>query len=111
MPHKFIYDEYGYDNFINDFVRRPNGNDGSCFLFTLSSVPKYDVLHFYLLYDGFIRYRGNIAKFEGPRTIVFPGRRVVKGRAWAWITGPVIPAPGEIPMKGFQGFRYTEGLF
>lgn len=111
MPLKFIYEEYGYSRFLRDFVLRLNNEDGSCFLFTLSSIPKYDVLHFYLLFGGKIQYRANIAKIEGPRSITFPGRSTINGRAWAWLSGPVLEAPREILMKGFQGFRYTEELF
>lgn len=110
MPHKFIYEEYGYDRFINHFVVRPNKNDNACFIFSLSGVPRYDVLHFYLLYDGMIRYRANIIKFDGPGTIILPNK-ILTARAFVWTSGPVIAAPREIPMKGFQGFRYTTHIF
>ncbi len=112
MPSKFVFHEYGARRFVRDFVQRPNDNENSCFLFTLSAIPKVNVLHFYLLIAGRIRYRANISSIEGRASRDFhDGRGPIHGNAWAILTAPVVRAPFRIEMKGFRGFRYTEELW
>lgn len=112
MPSEFVFKEYGARRFLRDFYYRLNDPDTDwCFMFTLSAIPKFSVLHFYLLVAGRIRYRANIAEIEGPSTKKFSGGRTISGRAWATITGPVVRSPFVIEMKGFRGFRYTEDLW
>jgi hypothetical protein len=111
MPHKFIFEEYGARRFIEDFYYLPNGGDCCWFLFTMPSIPKYEVLHFYLLVDGRIRFRANIVEFRGPATYRFSRTRVISGKAWVLVGAPVVRAPFKIEMRGFRGFRYTENLW
>jgi hypothetical protein len=111
MPHKFVFEEYGAKAFLDHFYYRLNRMDSAYFLFTLSGIPRIQVLHFYLLVDGRVRFRANISKITGEETIPFTDGRTIHGKAWAELTGPVIRAPFIIKMKGFQGFRYTEELF
>lgn len=80
----------------------------------LSSKPKIEVLHCYLLVGGQIRVRANIAGYE-------PGDKVGVVRCWddsirnpkwwAVLTAPVSFPEQPIPRRGFQGFRYTEDLW
>jgi hypothetical protein len=111
MPHDFIFEEYGAKRFIDHFFYRPNQSDNCYFIFSLLGMPKYDVLHFYLLVDKRIRFRANIISFEGESTKNFGGGRVIHGRAWVNVGAPVVRAPFPIPMTGFRGFRYTPTLF
>lgn len=87
--------------------------DGSveAFYIALASKPKVEVLHLYLLIDGKISVRLNIADYE-------PGdsRRCWDGETrapkfWAICTGPVSEPPEPIKRRGFQGFRYTGDLW
>lgn len=111
VPHKFLFDEYGARAFLDHFYYRLNRLDSNYFLFSLSAVPKINVIHFYLLIDGRIRFRANISQITGEEIITFADGRTIHGKAWAEVTGPVIRAPRRIEMKGFRGFRYTEELF
>jgi len=110
MPMEF-FDTYGMERFIREFYTNPNKNHDSYFMFTLSGQPKYEVLYFYLLFDGAIRYRANIIQFRGEATYAFPKGNTIHGKAWVDIGAPVIKFNEPIPMKGFQGFRYTDGSF
>lgn len=109
MPMSF-FALYGMERFTREFYTNPNKNDHSYFMFTLSGKPKYEVLYFYLLYEGYIRYRANIIQVRGEETINFGHGRSIHGKAWIDVGAPVIKLD-PIPMKGFQGFRYTEQLF
>lgn len=111
MPHKFVFDEYGAVRFIQDFFYKPNRDPNNVFYLTLSAIPKFDVLHLYLLVDKCIRFRANIVEFRGPATYKFSSTRTITGKAWVVVGAPVIRAPFKIEMRGFQGFRYTSTLF
>jgi hypothetical protein len=97
-----------------------NDNPEDYWLFHMGSgLPKHDVLHLYVVAGNRIRYRANIAGFEGPfdGDDYFKGiKRFADGRAmycrhWMIVTGPIIIAPYRIERKGFQGFRYSEFIF
>lgn len=80
----------------------------------MPAVPKFDVLYIYLLIDGRIDIRMNIAGYEpggenGP--IKCWDETIRQPRFWATCTGPVVRPPHELKMRGFQGFRYTEDLW
>jgi len=96
-----------------DFIRQFEGlNDGeSIWNAAIGSLPKYDVLNCYIVIDGKIRYRARIAGFEcgGERTFI--DGRTCSARNWMLLCAPVEKAPRDIPMRGFQGFRYTEELW
>lgn len=77
----------------------------------LAQKPTIEVLHLYLLIEGQIEVRFNLAGYE-------PGdaRRCWDGQTrapkyWAVCTGPVSRPEEPIKRRGFQGFRYTEGLW
>ena len=111
MPHKFVFEEYGAVQFMEDFFYRPNADARSCFLFTMPGIPKFEILHFYLLVDGRIRFRANIVEFRGPATSHFSNHRSIAGKAWVLVGAPVVRAPFKLEMKGFRGFRYTGDLW
>jgi hypothetical protein len=109
MPMDF-FTRYGMERFEKHFYTNPNEQTDRYFMFTLSGRPKYSVLYFYLLFDGAIRYRANIIQVRGEATYRFPGG-TIHGKAWIDTGGPVIKYYKPYPMKGFQGFRYTDGAF
>lgn len=81
---------------------------------TISNIPKQPVIHCYLVFSGKVQYRLTIIDFEKNVSKEFNDGgliRVFNNKNWANLCGPVIAAPFDIPMKGFQGFRYTDDLF
>lgn len=73
----------------------------------LQSVPKFDVIHMYLLIEGAVQVRLNIAGYEPGDARECWDRTIRKPKFWAVCTGPVSRPPERIERKGFQGFRYT----
>jgi hypothetical protein len=79
----------------------------------LQSIPKFDVVHIYLIVDGAVDVRLNIAGYEPGDSRECWDRTIRKPKVWAVCTGPVVRPPERLERKGFQGFRYTneEELF
>jgi hypothetical protein len=77
----------------------------------LPSVPRIDVLHMYLLVEGHIQVRLNIAGYEPGDARECWDRTIRKPKVWAVCTGPVSRPPEFVARRGFQGFRYTEELW
>ena len=77
----------------------------------LQAIPKYDVLHIYLLVDGEIQVRLNIAGYEPGDSRKCWDETIRKPKYWAVCTAPVSRPPEKLKMRGFQGFRYTEDLW
>lgn len=80
------------------------------------NVPVYDFLYVYTVVDNKVNHRANFIGIEHNVDYRFTkkdGGTKVFIAAKAIVTcGPVIMAPHEIPMRGFQGFRYiTKILF
>jgi hypothetical protein len=104
-----------YAEFEKMFVRYMRRDD-AIWNFRLTNLPLHDVAYVYLIFEGFIQYRGNLVQYERNVAKEFYDAPDCKVRSfppsnWVLFTGPVIPAPREWPMKGFQGFRYTTKLF
>lgn len=79
----------------------------------LSQRPKVDVLHLYLLIEGKIICRMNVADYiSGKGADVKCWDDVSRQPNW-WVvcTAPVSYPPQTIERRGFQGFRYTEDLW
>lgn len=77
----------------------------------LQSIPKIEVLHMYLLIKGEVLVRLNIAGYEPGDARECWDKAIRKPKYWAVCTGPVSFPPEKFLMRGFQGFRYTEGLW
>lgn len=77
----------------------------------LQCMPKHDVLHMYLIVDGEITVRMNIAGYEPGDARECWDRTIRKPKYWAVCTGPVSRPPEQILRRGFQGIRYTEELW
>jgi hypothetical protein len=77
----------------------------------LQCVPRVDVLHMYLLIDGEIQVRLNIAGYEPGDARECWDETIRKPKVWALCTGPVSRPPEPITRRGFQGIRYTEELW
>lgn len=79
----------------------------------LAQKPTVDVLHLYVLIDGKIICRMNIAGYEdGGEVEVKCWDEVSRmPKWWAVCTTPISFPPEPIERRGFQGFRYTEDLW
>lgn len=77
----------------------------------LAQKPTIDVLHIYLLIEGEIKVRLNIAGYEDGDARECWDQTIRKPKYWAICTGPVSEPPEPIKRRGFQGFRYTEELW
>ncbi len=79
-----------------------------------SGIPKLKVEWAYLVWNGKIQYRLDVERYGRNETGSFNDggiTRRYRNCNWVYMIGPVIQAPYDIPMKGFQGFRYTEIIF
>jgi hypothetical protein len=80
----------------------------------LPALPKTDVLHMYLLVEGKVEVRLNIAEYvkggDALRLKCWDGVTRTS-KFWAVCTGPVSRPPEPIARRGFQGFRYTGDLW
>lgn len=79
-----------------------------------SGVPARKVEFCYLIWDGKVQYRLLVEEYQKNITGKFADGGVVRSfdnRNLVILTGPCIKAPHNIPMKGFQGFRYSQFLF
>lgn len=74
----------------------------------LQCMPKHDVLHMYLLIEGQIALRLNIAGYEPGNARECWDKTIRQPKYWAVCTGPVSRPPEEMLRRGFQGIRYTE---
>jgi len=77
----------------------------------LAQLPKIDVLHLYLLIEGEIKVRLNIAGYENGDARECWDATIRSPKYWAICTSPVSRPPTPIKRRGFQGFRYTEELW
>lgn len=77
----------------------------------MAQLPKIEVLHMYLLIEGFIRVRLNIVEYVPGTSEICWDSTIRQPKLWAVCTGPVDRPPHRIERRGFQGFRYTEDLW
>lgn len=70
-----------------------------------------EIVYCYVTVLGKILYRANIGGFEPGGHRIFDDGRDCYAKNWMILTHPFIEANPRIPMKGFQGFRYTKLLF
>ena len=100
----------GAKNYQKSIQWLESGNLDAIYI-ALQAVPKYDVLYMYLLIDGEIQVRLNIAGYEPGETRECWDKTIRTPKFWAVCTAPVVRPPEPIKRRGFQGFRYTDDLF
>lgn len=104
----------GYGNlltFIRHFKECISDEDG-IWLQKCKNKPKIDVAYVYIIFSGRIRYRVQYVGYEAGPTTVYDDNGP-KDIQWSrlLLVGPMVEAPRRIPLKGFQGPRYTTKLF
>jgi hypothetical protein len=116
MGKDMVKDGGGWDAFKKSILNMNKEAGGGIWLQKMRGRPNFMdyLLYCYLIYDNRIVLRVNISHYEYGGT---PARIIRPNGKWdtiTWgrivLTGPVIEAPEEIPMKGFQGFRYTNQI-
>lgn len=104
----------GYRHWLRNFLEAMEKSIQTdiCYCLRVANQPQKENLQYvYLCLGGKIRYRGYYGGSSGPREIKFTDGRVLSGKAWVYLAGPVKRAPQPVIRKGFQGFRYTQKLF
>lgn len=86
--------------------------DGPIYI-ALSQRPTKEVLHCYIIVGGQVRVRANIAGYANGNGLDIEcwDGTLRKSKWWAVLTAPVSWPTEAVPMRGFQGFRYTEALW
>jgi len=111
MPQSWLNDlPNGVEGWEKTFMRM-NNLDHGYWLFNLPGKPKYEILYFYLLFSGAIRFRTNIIGYQPEGIIKCYDSSDHYGKVWVQIAAPVVKLEMPVPMKGFQGFRYTTEIF
>lgn len=115
VPAKFFKEYPGGEKQFRKILEGLNKTDAYQWGNTCGAgIPKIPVKYCYLVFQGKIQYRTEIARFERNKSMEFNDggiTRVFRHKNWVWLQGPVERAPRDIPRKGFQGFRYSEWLF
>jgi hypothetical protein len=97
-----------------------NNTEDGCWLQKMNCRPTQDVLYCFIIIAGKVAYRCNISHYNmtgEPIRIRKPGdpKSFSNHQVIRWkhvvLTGPIIKAPKDIEMRGFQGFRYVPVLF
>jgi hypothetical protein len=92
-------------------IKRLESGDEAVVYIALAQRPRIEVLHMYLLIEGKIHVRLNIAGYEDGHAAECFDKTIRRPKYWAVCTGPVSRPSEPIARRGFQGIRYTEGLW
>lgn len=91
-----------------------NDGDNDMWNQTISAIPKCEVPYVYLVFKGKVQVRLTVVDYLRNTSMSFQRHGFVadfKDKNWIRLTGPVIKAPTDFLMRGFQGFRYTTLIF
>jgi hypothetical protein len=102
--------EIGHNRYIASLKDLERGRIEAIYI-AMAHIPKVDVLYMYLLVDGEVQVRLNIAGYEPGDQRECWDRTIRKPRYWAVCTGPVSRPDEPVKRSGFQGFRYTQDLW
>ncbi len=110
VPKRFFEETgYTYAAFEKDFMNVMDREDG-IWNFLKKQLPTRDFLYVYLVFDGFVQLRCNLLDMQRNESKRFGDNGKIRSFAkknWIRLCGPAEKAPIDIPMKGFQGFRYV----
>lgn len=77
----------------------------------LARQPKHEILHVYIAIGGKIDARFTFVGYRAGSTSRLWDDTERAVAVWAICTGPAEAPPSPIKQRGFQGFRYTTGLW
>lgn len=81
---------------------------------TISSIPKHEVQYVYIVFKGKVQVRLSVIDFLRNHSMSYQRSGFIAdfpNKNWVRLTGPVVKAPSDFLMRGFQGFRYTSFIF
>lgn len=114
IPQRFIA-YYGRRRFYRAMIAMSSPDSFAVWHHGLPSMPTKDTLYCYLVLDGWVRFRLNVAGFgNGPRLFDDTTNKICRDGGhgpYVELCGPLVKAPLQIAMKGFQGYRYSPALF
>lgn len=111
LPSLYMDDKnVGHRKYVRSVAALERGQINAIYI-ALAAVPTYEVLHMYLLIEGEIKLRMNIAGYEPGDARACWDETIRRPRVWAVCTLPVSRPSEPIKRRGFQGFRYTENLW
>lgn len=113
LPARFFV-EYSHAAYLDE-IKRMNADETMIWYRVMKNLPKQDFLYVYTIIDNKVHHRSLFAGLIRNTTLVFPrpegGRRTFENANAVMMAGPIVMAPEEIKMRGFQGFRYTQKMF
>jgi len=79
----------------------------------VKNPPKHEIHYVYIIIDGKVVYRCNYLEFvlRSREYELATGGTFLANYPHILLTGPLVKAPREILLPGFQGFRYCTELF
>lgn len=114
LPARF-FTEYSHEKYLEEIKRMQDPDDPIVWYRVCKNLPIHDVAYVYTIIDNKIHHRAQFCGLIRNQTLHFPrpagGRRTFENANAIMTTGPIVFPPHEIPMRGFQGFRYTKMLF
>lgn len=94
----------GYRGLIKSFEKCDG--EKSIFWWRMTAKPKHDVLYFYFVIGGKIRWKAKLLQYVDGGEIKFDDGRTLYARCWALLIDfERLPNP-QVRRSGFQGFRY-----
>lgn len=115
VPIRFFEEgRYTRETFARFMLGHMNQKEDAIWYQTICAIPKLDVGFVYLVIDGIVMYRLSIVEYLRNQSITFYDCDQLKSfekKNWVTLCGPVIKAPHNFLMRGFQGFRYTSEIF
>jgi hypothetical protein len=81
---------------------------------TIGNIPTIEVPHVYLVFGGKVQCRLTVIEYERNKSMSFQRNGFIAdfpNKNWVLLTGPVVKAPSDFLMRGFQGFRYCKFIF
>lgn len=108
LPARF-FEENPMEFYLKQLDRFKTDEDYT-WLRVMKNLPVHDILYIYTVYGGKVQHRLNLVQPWRNETKRFArpggGVRTFENCNGIIMGGPLVMAPYDIPMKGFQGFRY-----
>ena len=116
MPVAFFKDRDMDQDAFGEYFERFMRSEDALWNYKKHTLPTQEIIWVYLVWNGKVQFRLNFVEYQRNKSKTFTDAYDGKAREfpkmnWIILSGPAIPAPYDIPMKGFQGHRYTKKIF
>jgi hypothetical protein len=113
LPARF-FKEYDHETYLKE-IQEMNADEEKIWYRVMSRLPLLDCMYVYTIVDNKVHHRALFAGLVRHKNLFFTrqdgSRRNFPNANAFMMCGPIVMAPEEIAMRGFQGFRYTHKLF